>query len=138
MISRTEVASALWAEENRLTRLYDYLLPYSAFGRAELLALELVKGRLREVQAARERLAKGSFGHCTLCGKPIDENRLAAKVDASLCIRCAKNSSRRNERGTRVLESQSSQSGTPDSWAPPSDRAPTESLGKATLTHGLV
>jgi RNA polymerase-binding transcription factor DksA len=40
----------------------------------------------RDVIAALKRLDEGSYGVCIECGEPIDEARLAAIPEASLCI----------------------------------------------------
>lgn len=41
-----------------------------------------------EIEAALERIAKGTYGACERCGKPIDQRRLAALPYARLCVRC--------------------------------------------------
>jgi RNA polymerase-binding transcription factor DksA len=43
---------------------------------------------LREMEAARERLAKGSYGECIECGTEIDYRRLRASPAALRCIDC--------------------------------------------------
>lgn len=43
---------------------------------------------LREVQAARERLAKGSYGLCADCGSPLEWQRLRAFPAATRCVFC--------------------------------------------------
>jgi RNA polymerase-binding transcription factor DksA len=42
-----------------------------------------------EIQAALERLGKGTFGDCEGCGQPIAEERLEAIPYARMCIACA-------------------------------------------------
>lgn len=42
-----------------------------------------------EIQAALERLEKGTFGTCEGCGQPIAEERLQAIPYARKCIACA-------------------------------------------------
>jgi len=42
------------------------------------------------VDAALERIAVGSYGICTRCGKPIGFARLEARPEATLCIACAR------------------------------------------------
>jgi DnaK suppressor protein len=43
---------------------------------------------LRAIEAARERLADGSFGQCVDCGVSIPEARLEAQPAAARCITC--------------------------------------------------
>jgi DnaK suppressor protein len=42
----------------------------------------------RQVSAAIERLASGTFGSCLQCDEPISERRLQALPWAALCLRC--------------------------------------------------
>ena len=61
-----------------------------AFERSQIGALVLqVEGRLREVDAALERVAAGTYGVCENCGRPIGAGRLEVRPTARLCIRCA-------------------------------------------------
>ena len=57
-------------------------------GEAEALAGQL-RDALAEVEAAIERLEKGTYGHCERCGEPISSARLEAKPAARRCIACA-------------------------------------------------
>lgn len=41
---------------------------------------------LDEIEAALERIDDGTFGTCTVCGRPIGEERLDAVPYATLCI----------------------------------------------------
>lgn len=43
---------------------------------------------LREIVAARERIADGSYGRCTDCDASIDEARLLAQPTAARCLAC--------------------------------------------------
>jgi RNA polymerase-binding protein DksA len=43
---------------------------------------------LGEIDAALERIDRGTFGLCARCGKPIGEERLEAVPYATLCIEC--------------------------------------------------
>lgn len=53
------------------------------------LALEKqVKENLAEVEHALEKLDKGTYGRCDICGKPIDPARLEALPYANLCLSC--------------------------------------------------
>jgi DnaK suppressor protein len=44
--------------------------------------------QIRQIQAALERIAAGTFGVCRRCGKPIRSKRLMAVPWTPLCIRC--------------------------------------------------
>lgn len=47
------------------------------------------EGRLiYHIDEALDRIDKGSYGNCTECGGPIDEDRLEAVPHARLCISC--------------------------------------------------
>ena len=50
--------------------------------------------QLREVEDALARLDDGSFGICSVCGKPIGEERLEAVPSTTLCIDDARNQGR--------------------------------------------
>jgi RNA polymerase-binding transcription factor DksA len=68
-----------------------------AFERQQLVAL-LEAARLREAAAveALERRARGEgYGVCRSCGRPIGEERLAARPTAALCVDCARAAERR-------------------------------------------
>ena len=43
---------------------------------------------LREVEAARKRLADGTYGICADCGVDIDVERLRAQPAAARCVAC--------------------------------------------------
>ncbi|ETX14654.1 dimethylmenaquinone methyltransferase [Roseivivax halodurans JCM 10272] len=44
---------------------------------------------LRALDAALDRLARGTYGTCLTCGEPISAARLAAVPTAALCRTCA-------------------------------------------------
>ena len=46
--------------------------------------------RLREIDAALERIRLGTYGKCCQCGREISETRLDAIPYARLCMRCDK------------------------------------------------
>jgi RNA polymerase-binding protein DksA len=50
---------------------------------------------LSEIMAALERIEKGTYGTCTVCGGEIGEQRLEAYPWASLCIDDARKAERR-------------------------------------------
>ena len=43
---------------------------------------------MREIDDALEKIKKGTYGACELCGKPIDPQRLEVVPDARNCIQC--------------------------------------------------
>jgi len=53
-------------------------------------SLQIVSTRQRQVQAALQRIAEGTFGICLECEEPISVARLNAMPWAMLCIRCQK------------------------------------------------
>ncbi len=46
--------------------------------------------KLKNVEMALEKLAKGEYGKCEKCKKEIEEDRLVAYPEANLCISCNK------------------------------------------------
>jgi DnaK suppressor protein len=65
-----------------------------AFERSQVGTLvEDARQQLAEVDAARARLAAGTYGTCEECGDPIGEGRLEARPTARTCIRCAASAS---------------------------------------------
>ena len=57
---------------------------------AELDNSELLRDaqELRELDAARQRIAHGTYGVCTECGRDIGIDRLRAQPAARRCIEC--------------------------------------------------
>lgn len=45
--------------------------------------------KIREIDSALERMAKGVYGKSANCGRDIDIQRLSALPSATLCIHCA-------------------------------------------------
>ena len=61
-----------------------------AFERQHAAALlEAAREQVAAIDAALERLADGRYGICDQCGRPIGEDRLAARPAARTCIKCA-------------------------------------------------
>ena len=61
-----------------------------AFERQHVAALiDQAREHLGAIEAARARLADGSYGRCGRCGQPIGAERLAARPTATQCVRCA-------------------------------------------------
>lgn len=49
-----------------------------------------LKVKLFAVDAALDRIGKGTYGFCTNCGQMIDTDRLAVLPTATLCLNCEK------------------------------------------------
>jgi DnaK suppressor protein len=54
----------------------------------DLALRERAENQLTQVEAALERIERGTFGTCRRCGNPIGEERLEALPWAALCIDC--------------------------------------------------
>ncbi len=53
------------------------------------LALEKrTKEQMAETDHALEKLNKGTYGRCDICGQPIDPARLEARPRSNLCMTC--------------------------------------------------
>lgn len=52
------------------------------------MASERLAQRARRVSRAIERLERGEWGVCELCGEPIAPRRLQALPDATTCVDC--------------------------------------------------
>lgn len=61
-----------------------------AVERGQLVA-QLARSRIRveEIDAALERVGRGSYGVCETCGSPIDPERLEVLPAARQCVSCA-------------------------------------------------
>jgi DnaK suppressor protein len=65
------------------------------------LALEKrLEESLKEVEHTLEKYEAGTYGLCDSCGEPIEQARLEAIPQASLCMKC-KASQARDAKGTR-------------------------------------
>ena len=51
--------------------------------------LETLEERLKEVTDALERVEKGSYGKCIVCGMEIEKERLEANPAALNCLKCS-------------------------------------------------
>jgi RNA polymerase-binding protein DksA len=49
---------------------------------------DMLEKNLRDIDAALERIKKGTYGICKHCGKEIDPRRLIAQPTAGSCIEC--------------------------------------------------
>ena len=52
--------------------------------------LDETRVALAEIDAAEQRLADGSYGTCTTCGREIAAERLDALPAAPTCVNCAR------------------------------------------------
>ena len=52
------------------------------------------RAELAEIDAALERLARGHYGKCELCGRAIPARRLEALPETRTCVECASGRSR--------------------------------------------
>jgi DnaK suppressor protein len=68
----------------------------TAFERAHVAAL-LARERegLAQVDQALERLGRGAYGRCEVCGEAIPQERLEARPAAATCVGCAAKPPRR-------------------------------------------
>ena len=64
------------AQKDRITRLTTRLS-------------ERDQQKIREIDAALDRMSKGLYGKCESCGRDIGIRRLRAVPSATLCINCA-------------------------------------------------
>jgi RNA polymerase-binding protein DksA len=62
------------------TETYDRELDYTLEENSEHV--------LSEIDGALKRIADGTYGRCTGCGRQIPEERLEARPYATLCIEC--------------------------------------------------
>ena len=61
-----------------------------AFERQHVAALaDQAREQVAAIDAALRRLDDGRYGRCERCGRPIGEERLAARPAAAHCVRCA-------------------------------------------------
>ncbi len=63
--------------------------------------LTAMQKRLEDIEAALEAIAKGTYGICERCGKPIDPARLEAFPEARLCLSCKEELERQSMRWRR-------------------------------------
>ncbi len=47
-----------------------------------------LESKLKDVNAALEKMEGGSYGDCEKCGKAIEEKRLEVCPEARLCMKC--------------------------------------------------
>ena len=106
--ARTEAAERVAAAERDFTRIVEASQSVStddehdpegaglAVERAQIVAfLDQAHAHVAAVDLALHRLDAGDYGRCTTCGESIAAERLAARPEATQCIRCAAADSRR-------------------------------------------
>jgi len=52
----------------------------------KVASVEELEFRLNDIKAALERMEKGSYGKCVICGESIEEDRLLANPAAPTCV----------------------------------------------------
>jgi RNA polymerase-binding transcription factor DksA len=52
-------------------------------------ALERARDQLTRIDDAQDRLARGDYGRCVVCGQPIPAERLQALPTATTCTGCS-------------------------------------------------
>jgi RNA polymerase-binding protein DksA len=63
----------------------------------DLSLRENVEHLLEQVDRALEKIEEGTYGLCDRCGQPIEESRLQAMPEATLCLRHQKELERQEE-----------------------------------------
>jgi len=53
------------------------------------LRKEILESRLKAIEKALEKIAKGSYGFCENCGQQIEETRLKIDPAVLLCRKCS-------------------------------------------------
>lgn len=48
------------------------------------------EAKISSIKAAINRLERGRYGICKMCGQPIDPDRLEILPDTTLCVTCAR------------------------------------------------
>ena len=69
-----------------------HLADLATHSQEQHLALGLLENErqgLHDIEAALERIAQGTYGHCQVCRQVIPAGRLEAVPQASLCVTCA-------------------------------------------------
>jgi DnaK suppressor protein len=65
-----------------------------------LVLIKRLEESLNEVEHALQKYEAGTYGLCDSCGQPIEQGRLEAIPQASLCLRC-KAQQAKETKGTR-------------------------------------
>jgi DnaK suppressor protein len=51
---------------------------------------QAAEAKIGSIKAAMNRLERGVYGICRVCGQPIDPDRLEILPDTTLCVTCAR------------------------------------------------
>jgi DnaK suppressor protein len=65
-----------------------------------LVSIKRLEESLSEIEHALQKYEAGTYGLCDSCGQPIEQGRLEAIPQASLCLRC-KSQQAKETKGTR-------------------------------------
>ncbi len=77
-------AKKITAEDTDMEEKADEMEEYD-----NLLSLEhSLESKLKDVNAALEKIANHEYGVCEKCGKAIEEKRLLVCPEARLCMKC--------------------------------------------------
>ncbi len=76
-------------ERNMRERAVGATTPASSRRKRPAAFTDAERQELGEIDAALDRIAKGSWGHCERCGTAIGRQRLRAVPDARHCEGCA-------------------------------------------------
>lgn len=68
--------------------------------------IAVLERRLVDIDTALKLIEKGDYGLCQRCGKPIEQERLEVKPDATMCVSCQQEVERlgRRNRPQRQIE----------------------------------
>ncbi len=68
-----------------------------------LAFLESAQERLEAVERAMRMFEAGAYGTCERCGQPVEQERLEALPDATMCLKCQREVERLASRFRRGL-----------------------------------
>lgn len=80
-IAKPEEESAPLSDENDMADRSELYEEDSA-------VMKTLNGRLADIKKSLEAIDNGTYGICTLCGSPIEEDRLNANPSAHTCKAC--------------------------------------------------
>lgn len=86
-LQRHNQAAAQEAEQSQLADWRDMAAQHEAAWVLDRLA-EREQRELEDIDAALDRLNRGTFGRCQRCGGPVTMQRIDAVPEARQCIRC--------------------------------------------------
>jgi DnaK suppressor protein len=104
MLSTPDASRALGRREGLAIERTPDALDEVQFASARELStrnLERESGLLRQVRAALDRIADGTYGACLHCDEEISQKRLKAVPWATLCIACQEQSDRNRRAAVR-------------------------------------